>query len=277
MRWTARPAFAGLVALLFTALLTGCAATGRDKTDETAPRPPVVEPLPEAKQETPKPNHLALARNLVQEKHYDVALVQLEAARNKQGGTPELFYLTGVCYRETNRDKEAEQAFRKALDLDANHAPAYNGLAMVHQRQGRQEEALAAFRKAVDLDPARADFLNNLGYALLKQGQYEEALVFFRKSLSLDSTYQTARNNLALCVLHLHRDAEALQVLLGGNSPWVAYHNMAVLYRMTGRPDKAVVMERKSGELRKEDERQQRPDQPASHPPASSGTTDKRP
>jgi len=262
MRRTTHLAATWVAFLFLSTLLFGCAMTEPKNTPDTAAhRTQLGEPPTEVKQPPPKPDHFALARNLIQEKHYEVALIQLQEAKKQGEMTAELLNMMGVCYRETNRNTEAEELLNKALKLDPEYAPTYNGLGMIYQDQNRREEALSAFRKAIALNPARTDFFNNLGYALLKQGQYEEALIVFRKGLTLDPAYQTARNNLALCFLHLHRDNEALQTLLGGNDAWVAYHNMAVLHRMTGRPDKAVVMERRSQNLRKDSRPQRSPAQ----------------
>ncbi|WP_028319517.1 tetratricopeptide repeat protein [Desulfobulbus elongatus] len=249
MRWTGQPAGAGIVALLLL-ILTGCAATGRNSSGDLPPQPPALEETTKEDLKPPDPNHLALARDLVRQRHFEVALVQLQAVAELSADKPEAHYLMGVCYRETNRPAEAEQSFLRVLKLDGDHASAYNGLGLVYQQQDRRQEAIDAFRKAITLDPARADFLNNLGYALLKNRQYDEAWDALSKSLFRDPAYQTARNNLALCALYRNKDEEALRLLLDGHSEWAAYHNMAVLYRMAGRPDKAVVMERKAAALR---------------------------
>ncbi len=246
MGWTGQR---GGVMLMLMLVLAGCGNKGPEKAAERPQTPPVVEELPAEAARQTEPNHLALARDLMRQGHHEVALVQLNAVKHT-AGDPEIPYLRGVCYRETNRPQEAAQAFAEALKQQSGFAPAHNGLGLVYQQQERGEEALAAFRKAIALDPARSDFYNNLGYALMKSHQYEEAAQALAQSLALDSSSQMARNNLALCALYRNNETEALRVLLAGNSEWVAYHNLAVLHRMTGRPDKAIIMERKAAELR---------------------------
>ena len=59
----------------------------------------------------------------------------------------------GDLCRELKRSEEAEQWYRKALERDANHAPAYNNLGILYQEQKRFEEAESQYRKAMEADP----------------------------------------------------------------------------------------------------------------------------
>ncbi|MGI6655714.1 MAG: tetratricopeptide repeat protein [Desulfobulbus sp.] len=243
-----------LVLLVLLLLLpTACADK---KTSPAGPplSPPPTEVPPEktGKAGPATPNHLALARDLVRQGHYEVALNQLITAMEHDSTDPEIFHLMGVCYRETGKNKEGEEALRRALRLDATHAGAWDALGMVLQNQGRQDEAIDAFRQAVSHDPARAELLNNLGYALLRAEQKDEAYQTLQRALTLDPALARARNNLALCALRRNNDHEALRILLAGNPEWAAYHNMAVLYQQIGRQDQAIIMRRKAREHRQD-------------------------
>jgi Tfp pilus assembly protein PilF len=194
-------------------------------------------------------NYLALARDLVKRRFYDVALVQLEMAQQDEARNPEVYYLMGVCHREASRPDQAEAAFKRTLALDARYAPAHDGLGQVLEQQGRKEAALKSFQKAVVLNPGRAGFHNNLGYALLTAGRFEEAETSLLKCLDLDPADQTARNNLAICYAYQGRDHDALMCLLRHNPPPIAYRNMAAVYRLMDRPDKAAAMEKEADAL----------------------------
>ncbi len=198
----------------------------------------------------PRPNHLALARDLIARRLHDVALVQLALVPPDQAGTPQVYYLKGVCHREAQQPDKAAVAFKQALARDAGYAPAHNGLGLLFERQGQRPAAIAAFQKAVDLDPARADFRNNLGFALLQDGRLRAAERQLRRSLMLDPALQIARNNLAVCHGYQGRDDAALRVLLRDTSAPLAYRNMAALYRLMGRPEKAAAMVQKANTAR---------------------------
>lgn len=51
-------------------------------------------------------------------------------------------------------------------------------------RQGRTNEAVAEFRKAIDVDARFAPAYNNLADALAKQGKLEEAVHYYELSLA---------------------------------------------------------------------------------------------
>jgi Flp pilus assembly protein TadD len=239
------------------ALILGTAAGCANSPQEAADRQQaVIEEMQaaeaanrQAEAAERRPNHLALARDLVQRGFYEVALVQLEEAGQQARQNPEIDFLIGVCHRETGRLDEAEAAFRRALSVDADYASAHDGLGLVFERQARPEAAAACFQKAVALDPARAEFCNNLGFALLARGRLQEAEIYLRRSLALDPAYQTARNNLAICYGYQGREADALALLLDRNRPPVAYRNMGAVYRLMGDGQKAEAMDRKAQTL----------------------------
>lgn len=80
------------------------------------------------------------------------------------------YYLKGELFRqrqdfskkEKKRDKtkdfpEALAAYEQAIALDQNWAPAYQGRALVYQKQGNIPEAKAAFKKYLEINPNVAD------------------------------------------------------------------------------------------------------------------------
>jgi len=62
----------------------------------------------------------------------------------------------GYAYWALDRRKEAEDAFRAALQLDPRLVPSHFWLAVLLQKEGRQAEAKAHFRAARDLEPSSA-------------------------------------------------------------------------------------------------------------------------
>ena len=68
--------------------------------------------------------------------------------------SPEVAYANlGWAYVNLDKPKEAEEAYRTAVQLQPKFAQAYYFLGVVLERQGRKDEARAAFRAARDLDP----------------------------------------------------------------------------------------------------------------------------
>jgi Flp pilus assembly protein TadD len=189
--------------------------------------------------EKPEPNHLALARDLVQKGHYDAALVELEKAGPSPEGNPEIQYLLGICYRERGDFERAVNAFTQALKYDPSYAPAHNGLGLTRVRHGDPETAVIDFTRAVHLDPAQPDFQNNLGHVYMETNQLDLAEAHFKMSLALDPGYRLAENNLAVCRFLKGKEDAALSLLLKHNPRQVVYQQLSEVYRARGDEDRA--------------------------------------
>jgi tetratricopeptide (TPR) repeat protein len=99
------------------------------------------------------------------------------------------------CYRKygnylTNIDKDydADQAFRMAINLDPKDAKPWVNLGwLLHFRLKRYEEAEQAYRTAIDLDPKDARPWVNLGRLLhFRLKRFEEAERAYRTAIDLD-------------------------------------------------------------------------------------------
>jgi len=194
------------------------------------------------------PNHLALARQLMEKAFYQVALVQLEMARDKGPEQVETYHLMGLCHRGLNQPKQAVAYFFKALEMDDRYAPAYNGMGLTVQMMGDRTLAYRSFRKAIALDPAQADFHNNLGYLLLQDQRHAEAEAVLRDALAIDPKLVVARNNLAICLGLQGKDRQAMEILLATHPPATAFRNMSAIYHRRGDTVKASAMQQKADE-----------------------------
>lgn len=184
--------------------------------------------------EEPRPNHLELARQLVTRGLYQVALGQLEQARESENAGCEVFYLTGKCQLELGNYEQAGVSFRRAIALDARHAPSYNGLGLVHDRSGAREKAWQTYGKAIELNPAGAEFHSNLGFSKLLAGRPREAESHLRDSLKLNPNLRVAANNLAFCCALQGRYTEAHALLQAHGSPAAALNNLGVFFQLNG-------------------------------------------
>lgn len=156
----------------------------------------------------------------------------------------------GELERNAGNLDEAEEAFRKANELDPKYPQAYNNYGIlcfdrgdfeeavkkyeqciellpdypeVHNNLGnalralkRNDEAMAEYERAVELREAYPEAYNNMGSALRADERYEEAEFCYRKALSLNRTYAEAINNLATLFMSRDNLDEALRVLDDG-------------------------------------------------------------
>jgi tetratricopeptide (TPR) repeat protein len=94
--------------------------------------------------------------------------------------------------------KEAVEAYRRALELDPEHADAHCNLGTVYYGQGKRGAALACFRRALEIEPLHLEANFNLANLLEERGEDEPALRHYRTVLRVDPLYADAHVNLAL-------------------------------------------------------------------------------
>ncbi len=87
------------------------------------------------------PRRMADPRALADAGRLSEALAILEEDLAALGPSAERFHLLGVTFLALGRDKDAEEALRKAVYLDPCHAGALTHLELLHARAGRVDEA----------------------------------------------------------------------------------------------------------------------------------------
>ena len=83
--------------------------------------------------------------------------------------------------------KEAEEGFRRALDLDPGYVLAHHWYALCLTAVGRPDEAVDQMKAAKELDPLSVRINADLGMAWLAAGKYDEAIRQEEKTMELDS------------------------------------------------------------------------------------------
>jgi TolB-like protein/tetratricopeptide (TPR) repeat protein len=147
--------------------------------------------------------------------------------------------------------RDAEQGFRRAIDLDPNNALAHLGLGWsVLVVQGRFEEGLRETHAAVALDPL-SPYVNTLfGRALVWAGRYDEAVDQLRHAIELDPGRLDAYRQLGIALFLQGKSAQAQAVqeqaiakgaLLPGT---IGYYSVCDA-KYTGHPDEALTLFRK--------------------------------
>jgi tetratricopeptide (TPR) repeat protein len=96
-----------------------------------------------------------------------------------------VFYFQFGAALERNKDlKEAEQYFRKCLELEPEFADALNYLGYMWAERGENlSEARGMIERAVKLEPENGAFLDSLAWVYHKLGRHQEALDWQLKAL----------------------------------------------------------------------------------------------
>lgn len=89
--------------------------------------------------------------------------------------TPSNYNRVGMTLGQLGRYPAAIEAFRKAIDLKWDFAPAHHNLGVALATLGRHEQAVAAFRTALEVDPRSVSACCGLARALAALERFEEA------------------------------------------------------------------------------------------------------
>jgi tetratricopeptide (TPR) repeat protein len=93
---------------------------------------------------------------------------------------------------EEKKWPEAIDAYKIAIRLDANYAPAYGGLGDAYFNSGNSEQALVAYKEQVRLAPNDAQAQFDLGYFYNAMGRHGEAFGPLVKASNLDPGFAEA-------------------------------------------------------------------------------------
>jgi Flp pilus assembly protein TadD/TolB-like protein/DNA-binding winged helix-turn-helix (wHTH) protein len=162
----------------------------------------------------------------------------------------------GSLYAETGRDGDAERAFQRALEIDANSTEALRGLAEVHYLEGRLEEAEKMYRQAIGLKPGDWGTYNALGWFLFQTGRYDDAAEQYRKIIAMDSGNMQGYSDLGAALMLSGNFEEAVTAFLRANEIEPrrnTYSNLGLMYHYLGRTDEAVATLEKAIELSPQD------------------------
>jgi len=123
------------------------------------------------------------------------------------------WFMLGSIYEREKKFEQAEQEFRKVLDVNPNNAPVLNYYGyMLADRGIRIEEATSMIQRALKQEPMNGAFLDSLGWAYYKQNKLAEAEEYLRKAVDREGHDPTILSHLADVYLKLGQNerAEAL-------------------------------------------------------------------
>jgi eukaryotic-like serine/threonine-protein kinase len=142
-----------------------------------------------------------------------------EAARKAlelDDSLPEAHAARGFALSNLRRWSDAEPEFRRAIELNPNNAAAryfyaFGDLAP----QNRMGEALEQYRTAISLDPLSSIINTNYAVMLMEARRYPEALAQFQKVLARDPNFPPAHYKLSQFYATAGRFPEAVNELQG--------------------------------------------------------------
>jgi tetratricopeptide (TPR) repeat protein len=188
-----------------------------------------------------------LCRGFRWARRYEAAEAALAESFRRGGGSRAWHERGSLLDEPSGNRRDAEVAYRKAIEIDPTDAWPWNGLGyLLASDASRADEANAAYRRAIELDPTFALPWNNLGNLLAeKLGRPDDAESAYRRAIELDPTDAWPWHNLGLI---LARDAsrvgeaeeayrQAIELDPTDAAPW---NNLGItLADQLGRPEEA--------------------------------------
>ncbi len=123
------------------------------------------------------------------------ARIQAAAAANPESA--EHARLLGTYMLRKGDTAAAEDALRRAIELDSTNVAAYRQLAAVYERSERVGEAIETYQAALAESPGSAQIHYVLGSLYQAEGRSEEAISALEKAIELDPQLAEAKNDLA--------------------------------------------------------------------------------
>ena len=153
--------------------------------------------------------------------------VPLDPPTGKPG--PNVFIAAAQMHEGAGNYAEAEANYRKALDMDPDHAGALVGYARLEDRQGNFAAATKFYERAIKKHPKDASVHNDLGLCYHRHGQLPNAIRELKRAVDLEKDSKLYRNNLAAAYVEQGNKKEALDQLIAAHGKGVGHYNLAYL------------------------------------------------
>ncbi len=190
---------------------------------------PLLDQFPQAKDRAL--TYRALAWAMFNQRKYDAARRFLQQSAQAEPDSPETFYLSGLTYvaenkpdavlsliqnslknrpnwaegyaiggeltAKTGQNGQSETYFKKAVSIDPQLIPAWQGLGLVLGAESKYDAALDAFNHVAQLSPKSGSAYFNIAQVQDVQGNWNQAQSSYQKSIELEPDNAVAKNNLA--------------------------------------------------------------------------------
>jgi tetratricopeptide (TPR) repeat protein len=130
-------------------------------------------------------NYIGLAQYRM--KRYQESIVSFDSAIYINPNDADYYVHRGLASQASGNLREAESDYRKALELDPEHAIAYYNLGILLGEQG-DNAAESQLDQAIERNPGVSYPYLERGHSRLKRGDFTGALSDYNQALNLDST-----------------------------------------------------------------------------------------
>ena len=132
----------------------------------------------------------------MEEGDYQKALAIYSEANYKEPKNPETLFKIAYTLMQQNRDEEALEYLKEAVELDKNDTFIHQALASVYRKLGEYASARNHLNVSLALDSNNPITYYNYGNLLVDMKHFEEAKEMYKKALELDNDFQEAQEEL---------------------------------------------------------------------------------
>jgi tetratricopeptide (TPR) repeat protein len=143
---------------------------------------------------------------------HDTAIAKFNEAAASMPNCADCYFNIGVSYLQKKDEKQAEEAFKKALEMKPEYPEAASALATLYNNQKRFDEAAAMSAKAAvgGAGGGNADAIYNQGIILWNQGKIAEAKAKFEEALKADPNHADSHYQMGMALLNEGKLPEAV-------------------------------------------------------------------
>lgn len=196
---------------------------------------------------------IAAARQAVGSGDPDTAIRRLQALPGTNNN-PSALALLGTAYAQKKQFPQAEQCYRRALQLDPRNFAARSGLGALLTDSGRYQDAAKELQKAARLNPGMEGIWLQLGAVLQKLGRHAEAISAFQNAVALNPRSVGAEFGLGISEMNLRQYDAAIAAFQKATQ--LAPNNydtqiwLANAYQAAGRGNEAAAAYFRAAQLR---------------------------
>ena len=154
-----------------------------------------------------------LGLSLKADRRYLMAIEPLTIALELDPVSLQARVALGDCYLLRGDPAEALAEYHRALSLQDDYAPAFDGLGRTAEAGGDTERAIEHFRRAIDLNPGFPDPALNLGDLYMREGRNTEAIGLFLSAIRVRPDFAAAYNRLGVAYARLKQSNQAIAAL----------------------------------------------------------------
>ncbi len=180
---------------------------------------------------------MSVKESLQQAKAYATKALEID---NSLG---EAYATLGLVHSQLWNWAEAENAFKRSIELNPNYASARHWNSRLLNTLGRKNEAFAEIRRANEIDPLSMVIINNIAGFYREMGDYKSAVEQCNKIKEIDSSYVARHVSLTEIYLDRRQSAQALaEVEKIRDFPSLSIELSGRAYAQSGRRNEALAV-----------------------------------